>query len=235
MMPAFVAPEAVAALRARTHPAIQALLLKEDLSAKTPTPHGREAAALVAEWSEYMAHEVDWLSAPDALEHGRDLEARLAALQGPRPTAADRAHNTGPHQVSVGSSFLRFVTPSDAADYKKQIDAIVRAVDRDVGQCSTLDDPTRLAWGDFRDSWVSFMNHEPGWLDAAAQMDRAEEFASQTHDWQVRLQARACGQSAPPIKQPEETSGQVLSTVKTGLVVAGVVAAAIVIRSALGK
>jgi hypothetical protein len=53
-----------------------------------------EAEDLARRWGDYVTRRVTWASAPADLEDGRDLEARLALLQGPR-RAARRPHAVG--------------------------------------------------------------------------------------------------------------------------------------------
>lgn len=82
---AHVHPADVEALKARLGPAV---------FAAADALRSPEAEALARQWSDYIARRATWASAPEDLEHGRDLEARLALLQGPR-RATGRPHAVG--------------------------------------------------------------------------------------------------------------------------------------------
>jgi hypothetical protein len=84
-MKAHVHPRDVEALKARLGPAV--------LSAAR-TLLSPEAEDLARRWGEYVARRVTWVSAPADFEDGRDLEARLAVLQGP-PRSHARPHTVG--------------------------------------------------------------------------------------------------------------------------------------------
>ncbi|MFI4971195.1 MAG: hypothetical protein ACHP7H_00830 [Hyphomicrobiales bacterium] len=67
-----------------------------------PAASSAEARALWAEWSAFVDTPAEWWTAREELERGRDLEARLAALQGPGEVPAEaRRHNTGPHTTGT--------------------------------------------------------------------------------------------------------------------------------------
>jgi hypothetical protein len=80
-----VHPGDVEALKARLGPAVLAA---------AATLRSPEAEALARQWSDYCAHRATWASAPTELEQGRDLEARLAMLQGPGARGG-RGHTVG--------------------------------------------------------------------------------------------------------------------------------------------
>jgi hypothetical protein len=191
-------------------------------------PEELERRALLAAWHVHAATPVGWLEAPEAIEEGRDLEARLARLQ---HVPLDDGHGT-----TVGSKWLRFVTPGDVRDKQTEIDAAAKATNADV-LASSLDDETKSAWGEWFAAWEKFKATEPGWLNAAAQMDHAEDLESQLHDWQVRLTSKGAKLSAPVIDKPDRPDlGDALSsTAKTVMVVAAVVAGVIAIRAISGK
>ena len=84
-MSAHVHPRDVEALMARLGPAVWSA---------AATLRSPEAEDLARRWGEYVERRVTWASAPADLEDGRDLEARLAVLQGPGRSQA-RPHAVG--------------------------------------------------------------------------------------------------------------------------------------------
>jgi hypothetical protein len=93
---AFVHPSEVHVLKHRLDGAFRALhqteLAGQPLAGSA---RGREARDLMHAWNAYVARPADWVSAPQELEHGRDLEARLAVLQGDARGASSSLHQTG--------------------------------------------------------------------------------------------------------------------------------------------
>ena len=79
-----VHPRDVEAFKARLGPA---------MFAAAATLRSPEAEALARQWSDYASRRASWASAPADLERGRDMEARLALLQGPH------ARRVGAHAV----------------------------------------------------------------------------------------------------------------------------------------
>jgi len=135
---------------------------------------------------------------------------------------------------SMGSPFLRFVTASDAETYKTQLDATMQSMAADALDCATtpgskMTSATFASFAAFRQAWATFKNDPAHWYNAAAQYDKAEDFARQIADWQGML-AKFCTLSAPSIEAPPEYGAEVLSTVKVVAVVAGVVAGAFAVR-----
>jgi hypothetical protein len=133
-----------------------ALLRAELAHTGEPGARAREAARLVADWNRYLAVDVDWLSAPDALEHGRDLEARLAALQGPAARAPDR-HRTAAHRTG---SVLGMPTVGELSDL---IDAfsfqvgVLTAAFNDCADWQAKDPTTYAQWQkDFQSAVTQF-------------------------------------------------------------------------------
>jgi hypothetical protein len=116
-----------------------------------------------------------------------------------------------------------FVTPSDVASRKTELDASVKATDADVAQCTTLDQGTRGAWTAFVKAWGTFMADEPGWFSSGAQGRQASEYADELRQWQERLAPR-CTLSAPVV--PDE--GGLTPIVKIVAVAVSVVAGAVV-------
>lgn len=84
-------PRDVDALKRRLGPAFDELEQREDLGAHSPLERGE----LLEEWRAFEAAPADWLDAHHELERGKDLEGRLAWLQGPGPRLRRRT-NTGP-------------------------------------------------------------------------------------------------------------------------------------------
>ena len=134
----------------------------------------------------------------------------------------------------MGSPFIRFVTASDAETYKAELDAVVASLRTDAEDCATtagtrMSSATYSAWSAFDQAWRTFKGDPAHWYNAAAQYDKAEDYARQIADWQKELGA-LCTLSAPTIAAPPELSGEVLSTVKVIAVAAGVVAGAFAVR-----
>jgi hypothetical protein len=139
----------------------------------------------------------------------------------------------------MGSPFLRFVTATDAETYKAQLDAVVRSMVRDAEDCATTAG-TRLtqskyeAFSAFVEAWVTFKGEPAHWYNAAAQYDKAEDFARQIADWQTEL-GKLCTLSAPTIQAPPELAGEVLSTIKVVAVGAAVVVGAFAVKAIAAK
>jgi hypothetical protein len=117
-----VNPAEVDAFKARLAPAFEELLERG--------PRSSEADALLDAWGRYDRAPVDWLDAPRELEFGRDLEARLAWLQGPGTRPPSRA-TTGPG-VTVGE-VLGMHTVAELRDFvaakQKEHDETNKAAD----------------------------------------------------------------------------------------------------------
>ena len=79
----FVHPSEVEALRASLGPRIA------EAVGRVRSP---EADAIARQWASYVARRATWASAPEELEQGRDLEARLRLLVAPPPAVQ---HTTG--------------------------------------------------------------------------------------------------------------------------------------------
>ena len=97
-----VHPEDVAALKRRLGPAFDALAARAPIDFERFDRGSSDQYELVDAWRAYESAPVDWLDAHLELERGKDLEARLAWMQGPRTRRPGRA-NTGPH--AVGETF----------------------------------------------------------------------------------------------------------------------------------
>jgi hypothetical protein len=106
-----VHPSEVDALKRRVGPAIESL--------GDPT--------LARDWRDYERRGVDWLDAPRELEHGRDLEARLAWLQGPRSRQPRPRANTGPHAVGETLGYPSVAELKDLLAAKKKEVTEIRA------------------------------------------------------------------------------------------------------------
>jgi hypothetical protein len=136
-------------------------------------------------------------------------------------------------------SFVRFVTPSDVRDFKRQLDPTFRAVDVDVEKCAALPGTTKKAWSDFYVSWRQFFAEDESWLHTAAQMDRAESFERQLADWQRRVDASHCVMSAPVVtpeapSPPANLFDSVGTALKWAAIAGGIVAAVWVVRGLRG-
>lgn len=135
MMPEAVHPREVTRFGERLDPAFQAMSVLSQQG-----PRFLEAYALWQSWSAWRAREPDWLSAPQLLEHGRDLEARLARLQGPLPGGPRRRENTGPLSPAADPRQIRVaeaaglgadhIGPGDVLAYRKLWDAYVMGTAR---------------------------------------------------------------------------------------------------------
>jgi hypothetical protein len=99
-----VHPDDVERFRARLEPAFAQIanVLDDVVSGPDITADWRnEARALRRDWLTWCRRPIDWRSAPDVLESGRDLEARLAILQGPE----SRYRRGGRGGSTVGTLF----------------------------------------------------------------------------------------------------------------------------------
>ena len=156
-------------------------------------------------------------------------ETTIAAAFGEHPQLAYR--RLGLDQTNarpdIGFLGLDFVTPSDVATRKAELDGYVTATDADVARCASLDASTRAAWGSFVQGWRAFMADAPGWINSGAQGRQAAEYATTIRDWQQKL-APLCGSSSAPLV-PQAPEDQTVSLLKTGAIVAGVVAGAVVV------
>lgn len=111
-----------------------------------------EADAIARQWADYAARRADWLSAPDLLEHGRDLEARLTMLERSGQAAPATSHGiTTPGDVLA---YYKLWTPyvmntahaADAAADAWEATAAGQtpATRVDVSSFQTPPDPTTL-------------------------------------------------------------------------------------------
>ena len=138
-MSGHVAPAAVLALKARLRPAFAELARRGR--------RGPEAEALEGAWRVYEQAPVDWLDAPRELERGRDLEARLAWLQGPGASVATPRTNTGPTRVG---EFLGMHTVRELRDFlaakAKERDETSRQGAAALPAWQKTDAPAAAAW-----------------------------------------------------------------------------------------
>ncbi len=156
-------------------------------------------------------------------EHPLDAFARVQPAKGSDPLAHVPL-------ASLGAILPRFVTSTDAQNLKDQLNAAVISIDRDVSACTTLDQETRFAWFYFDQSWLAFYGDKPSMWNAAAQMDRAQDYQSQISEWQSKLSGQ-CRLSGPNL--PEPPGGVDWSAVKVLAISAAVIVAGVVVHKAL--
>ncbi len=139
--------------------------------------------------------------------------------------------------IETGSSFLRFVTPSDVRDLKNRIDPYVRALDASVAACQGLPQSVADGWTAFSKAWRSYYDEEDSWWHTAAQMDQGEAYESDVQRWQQMLAGYKCAPDAPPIT-PEDGGGdgnadRWSGTIKTVAIAGAVIAVALGLRAVL--
>ena len=145
MGPAFVHPDRVDAMKRDLHRAMGALHVELGGDSRS-TPREREIAALIGDWNHWLAHPTDWLTAPDVLEMGRDIEARIATLQGPPP---DRGLLTGPHPHRAGE-VLGMHTVGEMSDLR---DALAYEVGQLTAAYNACADSWKAADAATNDAW----------------------------------------------------------------------------------
>ncbi len=135
--------------------------------------------------------------------------------------------------MSSCEAFLQFVTPSDVRSLKGRLDPFVVALDAAVSQCPKIDSSTRAAWTAFSKSWRDYLNAEDHFLTAGAEFNAGCDFQAAIAGWQRTIGALACGVPGPSLPDPRAPGGDTAttSTVRTVAIAAGVIAAALVVRS----
>jgi hypothetical protein len=124
----FVDPAQVAALRARLHSAFLALHQGALAGGVADTSRAHEAHSLIHAWNEYLCRPVDWLNAPDELQHGLDLEARLAMLQGDGLRRDPLRHRAG--------ELLGFNTVGELSDLRDALSYTVGQLTAAYNECA---------------------------------------------------------------------------------------------------
>lgn len=140
------------------------------------------------------------------------------------------------YRSKVAGVFPRFVTCADVAQLKAELNATVVGLQASLYACpkAATDGPTTTSWAAFQQAWNTYYQASCGW-DAAAQMDRGEDFQRQLRDWGAKLQALGCNLSAPLPPDPGTAASgtDALSTLKVaGYAVAAVAVAVAVVKLA---
>jgi hypothetical protein len=131
----FVHPDCVDEMKHDLHRAIDALHRElAGAHADASSPRGREIAGLVDDWNTWLAQPCDWLTAPQMLQTGCDIEARIATLQG--PPADGRLHTTGPVRPQRADQSGGIVTPGDVLAYRTTWDDYVMGTARAAAACA---------------------------------------------------------------------------------------------------
>jgi hypothetical protein len=130
----------------------------------------------------------------------------------------------------LGFLGLDFVTPSDVASRKTQLDGYVTALDGDAVKCAALDTATLDDWNQFVAGWRSFNASAPGFWSAGAQGRQAADYAEQIRQWQERIGA-VCSLSSPKLVLPPDDPA--VGTIKTVAIGAAVLGGAFVAWEAL--
>jgi hypothetical protein len=135
--------------------------------------------------------------------------------------------------VSSCDAWIQFVTPSDVRALKGRLDPYVVALDAAIAQCSSVDPATRDAWAAFAKSWRSYFAAEDHFLTAGAEFNTGCEYQGAIAGWQRTIGAFACGVPGPALAEPRPsgTDTATTSTVRTVAIAAGVIAAALALRS----
>ena len=162
----FVHPEFVAAMKKDLHRAMTGL--HRELATGWATPaRAREIATLIHDWNDYAKRPSDWLTAPDELEIGCDLEARIVTLQGAPPDG--KGHVTGPHAHRAGELFGMH-TVGDLSDLRDALSYEVGMLTAAYNECAAswqaADAATHDPWKkDFDAAQTQFGS---GWNQAQA-------------------------------------------------------------------
>ena len=146
MSASYVQPRDVDALKRRLGGAFDALAaLDPKVALGSLGPDASERSRLVRDWYAFEASAVDWLDAPVELERGRDLEARLSWLQGPR--RHEGRDNTGPHAVgeTLGMHTVDELRDLLAAKQKER-DEVTKAGAAATPSWSATDPAAYAAW-----------------------------------------------------------------------------------------
>jgi hypothetical protein len=236
LSPFYVDPRDVLALKARLHGAFVAMHGVElGPAAASTTPRAHEASALVDAWSEYLSRPVDWLNAPAELEHGLDLEARLAMLQGDGGPFGHARHRAG--------ELLGMHTVGELSDLRDALSYTVGQLTAAYNDCAeqwkAADASSHDAWkADFDqaiqrfgkdwDSADTLIEYLPDWAPIGDETWNA--IVSDIHaftglDRRIRTAGICTGPTYPNMPQPSHSdidlklfnlSGDILSGVKEG-------------------
>jgi Transglutaminase-like superfamily len=142
---------------------------------------------------------------------------RLAPADGSNPMKAPGS------SAGLGFLGLEFVSPSDVATRKAQLDATMKSLAADVAACTSLSASTLASWSGFVGAWQTFMATKPSIFNAGGQGRQAGDYTTQIRDWQSRV-ASACTLSAPVLPPPKDDP--IVGTVTALAITAGVAAAA---------
>lgn len=135
--------------------------------------------------------------------------------------------------MSSCEAVLQFVTPSDVRALKSRLDPFVVAVDAAVAQCPAIDAATRASWSAFVKSWRDYRDAEDHFLTAGAEFNTGCDFQTAIAGWQRTVGSFACGLPGPSLPEPKPPGSDTAttSTVRTVAIAAGVIAAALTLRS----
>ena len=133
--------------------------------------------------------------------------------------------------MSSCEAWLQFVTPSDVRSLKGRLDPFVVALAAAIGQCPNVDAATRDAWSAFHKAWRSYVAAEDHFLTAGAEFNTGCEYQTAIAGWHKTIGALACGVPGPSIPEPRAGDPATASTVRVVAIAAGVVAAALALRS----
>jgi hypothetical protein len=150
----FVRPEDVYDLQHRLHGAFVALRAAEFKPGGGPEGHRAQGArTLLNDWNDFVTRPIDWLNAPAEFEHGRDLEARLATLQGDAAPLRAASHRVG--EVLGMHTFGELSDLRDALSYT--VGQLTAAYNDCAAQWRAADPATHDAWkNDFDAALKSF-------------------------------------------------------------------------------
>jgi hypothetical protein len=134
--------------------------------------------------------------------------------------------------VSSCEAWIQFVTPTDVRALKVRLDPYVVALDAAIAQCPKVDPATRDAWAAFSKAWRSYVAAEDHFLTAGAEFNAGCDYQTAIAGWQKTIGALACGVPGPAIPETKPSDpAATTTTVRTVAIAAGVIAAALALRS----
>jgi hypothetical protein len=128
-------------------------------------------------------------------------------------------------------------TSEDVVQRKKKFGAIVSQLDAVVRGSSKIPVDTRTGWNAFGQDFAQWFNSDTSWMTAYDDVGKANDYQSQIRDWQLQISKYAnIGMSvleAPPslsgsLASVAKTAETTASTVKTALILAGIVGVGVV-------
>lgn len=131
------------------------------------------------------------------------------------------------HGGRIGDLLPKIVGPSDVAKLKRDLDPAMTTTNEAVKKCTTLDEPTRTAWGLFFAAWGAYREDWDSVLGfgSANRYDEGIAFQAQLAQWQELLRAK-CSIPGPAVIDPhanEEAPASVLKWAAGAVIVVSLV------------